>query len=241
MKNVFLILSILFLLVSFSSPDIQKKIIRQNGYDIECYVFLKEITSFDDQKIYYWFRNSEVHHSVSKAGGLVLHEEFKKYYRSNQLAEAGLFKYGLKEGEWRSWYRNGDLKTYTEWWDGLKHGDFVAYDSLGNILTKGYYKRGNRHGEWIDYIKQDTLNYKRGTIQIEKPDSLQKPGFFKRLFSKRDSITPQGDTIHKPGFFKRLFTKKTKKEDLHQEKTKDTAQKKSFFKRLFGKKDAQIK
>ncbi|MFD2433808.1 toxin-antitoxin system YwqK family antitoxin [Mesonia maritima] len=167
MKNLTLLLFFVLLLTSFSSPEVQRKLIRQNGYDIECYVVLEEINNFDNNKMYYWFRNSKVHNSMARAGGFVLHGEFKKFYRSQQLAENGFFEYGLKEGEWRSWYLNGKLKSYSEWWDGLKHGEYVEYDSLGNKVIEGRYKRNNKHGEWINYLNKDTLKYKEGKLRLK--------------------------------------------------------------------------
>ena len=50
--------------------------------------------------MYYWFKSGEIHQSISSSGGFVLHKNYLKYFKSNQLAEEGAFSYGLKDGEW---------------------------------------------------------------------------------------------------------------------------------------------
>lgn len=224
------------IICSFTFIKVQKKLIRQEGYDIECFVYLEELTSFDEGKTYYWFRNSQIHQSNGFAGGLVLHDTYTKYYRSNQLAEKGAFDLGLKDGVWLTWYENGSLKSSQEWWNGVKHGDYRYYDTEGKLIYQGNYKRDTRHGEWIDHLKKDTLNYKRGEVIIEEVDTVQKPSFLKRLFGKKEKDSLEEN---KPGFFKRLFTKKN--DSLQQNKPlnkeKDTATSPNFFQRLFGKKE----
>jgi antitoxin component YwqK of YwqJK toxin-antitoxin module len=98
-----------------TNNDIQKKILRSGEYDIECYVSLKEVSSYDEDKAYYWFKSGEIHSSRYGAGGFVLHKTYSKFYESNQLAEKGEFNYGLKDGVWKSWYKNGQLKEIVKW------------------------------------------------------------------------------------------------------------------------------
>ncbi len=165
------------------STDIQRKVIRYNGFDIECYVALKRQSSFNKSKIYYWFKSGEIHNSVSASGGLVLHKQYSKYYRGKQLAEQGGFSYGLKVGQWRSWYRNGQLKNHEQWVDGYKSGPFKAYDSLGNLVKKGNYRNNLKSGYWIDYVKKDTIYHKHNFEFEERPKTL-----VERWLRKRDSL-----------------------------------------------------
>ena len=156
------------LLFSFKSKttnnDLQKKIIRSNDFDIACYVSLKKITSFDDDKIYYWFKSGEIHHSVSSIGGFALHSSYIKHYKSNQLAEQGEFDYGLKNGIWKEWYENGQIKQTIEWRKGLKSGASISYDTIGSPIEKGIYRNNKKAGTSINLKMKDTIRYKKGEL-----------------------------------------------------------------------------
>ncbi len=168
----------------FIEKDIQKKIVRNDEFDIECYVLVNEETSFDYDKVYYWFKAGEIHNSQSGVGGELLHDRYIKYYRSKQLAEKGLFYYGLKDGVWKTWYENGQLKKMINWSKGKKKGVLVSYDSIGNELEKGKYKNDLKTGKWINNKKGDTIVYKKGEISIPEIKPIKK-SFFQRLFRKK--------------------------------------------------------
>ncbi|WP_299883460.1 hypothetical protein [uncultured Lacinutrix sp.] len=229
MLKSFSLLSFSFLTVLLSTlfsvnNDLQKKVIRDGDHDIECYVSLKKIKSFDSDKMYYWYKSAAVHHSMSSAGGYVLHSSFTKFYKSNQLAEQGNFNLGLKNGVWQTWYENGQLKERQEWKNGQKHGDFISRDSLGNILEKGNFKHNKKAGSWVNTKTKDTVFYKKGAVLVPETND-KKEGFFKRLFKKKENskakTSKKGKTTKakttkkkdpkKDGFFKRLFKKKDKK------------------------------
>ncbi len=212
-----IIISVLFFSVV---SDVQKKIIRNKDFDIECYVSLKKVKSYDSDKMYYWFKSGEIHHSLSSSEGLVLHADYVKYYKSNQLAEKGTFNYGLKDDVWRSWYINGNVKTSVKWKEGQMHGHFISYDSLSNTLESGTYKNDIKTGQWINHSTKDTLHYKNGDAL--KSADIKREGFFKRLmkpFKKKDSTKTRSQK------------KKRTKNNGQKKKDKD-----SFFKRLFKKK-----
>ncbi len=175
---------ILFLSVS---SDVQRKRIRQGDFDIECYVYIKKLESFHKKKEYYWFKSGEVHNSYANVGGLVLHDEYKKFYRSRQLAEQGFFNYGLKHGKWRDWYENGKIKSITNWNNGYKSGKYYEYNDSGVLLISGKYKRSIKSGTWINHKIADTTYYKKDSIYSEKPKSKTSK-FFARIFRKRDSV-----------------------------------------------------
>lgn len=186
MHKLAAIFGTLILFVSLNS-DTQRKRIRQGDYDIVCYVYIEPLEKFNKKKEYFWFKSGEVHNSFAQAGGLVLHEDYKKYYRSKQLAEHGRFYYGLKDGEWRDWYENGKLKTVTNWANGYKSGYYAKYDENGNIETLGTYKKNRKANRWINYKTADTTYFKNDSIYSEKPESKTSK-FFSRLFEKRDSL-----------------------------------------------------
>jgi len=221
-----------FLLIGFmcsgfmsitSDSDIQKKIIRNDLYDIEFYVALKKPNKQASTSMYYWYRSGEIHHSMSSSGGLLLHSSYMKFYRSNQLAEQGSFNYGLKDGTWKQWDINGQLTAIYNWSKGYKNGRFYTYDKNGHITVKGHYKKGLKSGPWINLKTKDTIFYKNGAEKIE--DTIIKKTFFNRLFKKKaDKKTEQQGLKNKKrtkrnsknkndegGFLKRLFKTKDKK------------------------------
>jgi len=186
MNKLITILGTLILCLSVSS-DIQRKRLRQGDYDIECYVYVKKLEQYNKKKEYFWFKSGEIHNSFAAAGGLVLHDTYKKYYKSKQLAEHGHFNYGLKNGEWRDWYENGKLKTVTNWSNGYKSGYHAEYNQDGSIEVLGSYRRNIKSNRWINYKTADTTYYKNDSIYSEKPKTKTSK-FFSKLFKKRDSV-----------------------------------------------------
>ncbi|MEW4923104.1 hypothetical protein [Algibacter sp. 2305UL17-15] len=241
--------------------DVQKRMVRENGFDIECYISLKKSKNFDNNKIYYWFKSGRIHSSLANAGGYVLHNSCSKYYRSNQIAEQGAFNYGLKDGVWKSWYENGQLQLQEFWKAGYKDGKSTVYDSEGKIISVGDYRNNLKTGRWINYKTKDTTYHKNNSTYTERP-----LGLIERVLRKRDSLEKvqiKLDKIfkRKTDSLKRLkikFDRKIKKQNdsikKQKKKLNKIAQKKldsinkhkntedGFFKKLFqknskGKKD----
>lgn len=168
------------------SSDTQRKFIRDGDYDIVCHVALKQVNNYQNGRLYYWFKTGEIHTSISNAGGLVLHEEYSKFYRSKQLAEKGNFNYGLKDGEWRNWYENGGLKSIIDWKKGLKNGVYISYDQEGRLVESGIYSNHKKSNMWVNHKLKDTTYYKGDSAYATKPVSKVN-GFLNKLFRKRDS------------------------------------------------------
>lgn len=228
------IIILLILITCFSiTSDIQKKIIRQDGFDIECYVYLKAIDNTKKGRNYYWFKSGQVHQSNSSSGGLVLHNSFKKYYRSKQIAEIGNFEYGLKTNAWKSWHENGNLKTYTDWKDGLKHGNFMLYDETGVLVQSGTYNKNIKTEYWINHQTHDTLYFKKDSVYTTKPKS--KTGLFLySIFKKQDSTEKAQQKIEKQLSKEQDSIKKAQKKAERNKKNKDTTST-GFFNNLFKK------
>jgi hypothetical protein len=186
MNKLIAILGTIIFFLSVNS-DIQRKRIRQGDFDIECYVYLKTPESFNKKKEYYWFKSGEVHNSYANAGGLILHNEYKKYYRSKQLAEHGFFNYGLKNGKWKDWYENGKIRSVTNWNNGYKSGKYYQYDESGKLLITGTFRKGIKSSMWINHKSADTTYYKNDSIYTEKPKSKASK-LFGKIFKKRDSV-----------------------------------------------------
>ncbi|NMH85954.1 toxin-antitoxin system YwqK family antitoxin [Flavivirga algicola] len=253
MKRVIGLIICSVMCFAFSS-DVQRKVIRYNGFDIECYVSLKKTNHFNKNKTYYWYKSGEIHQSLSTSGGLVLHKKYLKYYKGNQLVEQGTFSFGLKIGDWKTWYKNGKLKTNEAWVNGHRNGHFKAYDSLGNLIEKGNYKNNLKDGYWIDLVKKDTIYHKNDFEFKERPKNL-----VERLLRKRDSLEKvqikadrkakrKHDSINrvklklKRSLKKRNDSIKRVKDKLKRKEQKkldsinrSKAPKKNFFKKLFNK------
>jgi hypothetical protein len=213
-RNIFIISALG--LVSFQDPYSIKRISDKN-FRYEFYTSSKRIDP-SENKTYFWFKGGLIHETDYGVAGEVLNGNFKKYFHSNQLAEQGVFKKGLKVGLWKSWYENGKIETTQIWKSGQKNGNFFRYDSNGEILEKGNYKKNLKHGLWIDMIQKDSLTYKKGSIFLKK-----------KKFSKEEKAKIKQEKNHKK--------EAVKKNKLDSKKeTKNNIKKENWFSKLFKKK-----
>lgn len=162
----FLYILLALLLVSFSDSYSIKKISDQN-FRYEFYTTGNKVSP-KKSKIYYWFKGGVIHSSQAGITGELLDDKFIKMYHSNQLAEQGEFKNGLKVGLWKTWHPNGKIQTIQYWSNGLKSGDYYCYDENGVMTVKGKFNHDIQIGKWIDYTKQDTLVYRKGIVVVKK-------------------------------------------------------------------------
>lgn len=221
-------------LLFFSFGEIKsKKRISDAHYRYEFYTTDKKVNT-KPERYYYWFKGGAIHNSEYGIGGELLDDSFVKYYHSNQLAEAGRYDRGLKEGFWQTWFSSGIMESRIYWHEGQRDGTYEMYSETGKLIEKGKYRDNKKHGYWINYQRKDTLKYKRGKAVVYKitreiphqaADSMlidttgvKRPGLLKRIFKKKqpqqnieEQKPLQADTVTpKPGFFKRVFGKKTK-------------------------------
>ncbi|MFP9119338.1 toxin-antitoxin system YwqK family antitoxin [Flavobacterium sp. RNTU_13] len=226
MHRLLWLVALLFL-CSFSDTSLIKRI-SDAQFRYEFYTTTKKVSPKPGRS-YYWFKGGAIHNSEYGMAGELLTGDFAKFYHSNQLAEAGTFKNGLKTGLWKTWYENGILHTEAEWSSGTKDGAFALYDNTGKLLEKGAYDNDRKSGRWINYTTKDTLKYRNGEVVPVKVKpvkstakdsvSTHKPGLWKRWFDKKDdkgSKVKRNDVTSKvdarPGFWQRLFGKKKKGE-----------------------------
>jgi hypothetical protein len=182
------------------------------------------------EKTYTWYMKNSIQVTQGNYSGKLLHGTYSKYYsKTNQLAEKGVYQYGLKEGIWYEWNRNGKLSSNTTYKKGVKKGEAIFYDSSGNIIEKCSFKNDKKHGKSYSYVngvKQKPVKYKNGAIKEKKP-------LFGRFKKKtKDSTEPNGKTIK---------TVKEKKETPKQKETKQTEEKGSLLKNIFKKKPKEEK
>lgn len=234
------------LLVSFTDPYSIKRISDAN-FRYEFYTSTKEVKP-KAAKVYFWFKGGAVHSATSGVSGQVLNGNYKKFYHSNQLAEEGNFKYGLKVGLWKNWFENGTIKSTQYWNSGLQTGFYYAYDVSGNTIEKGNYKKGKKHGNWINFVSKDTVMYKNGLVFVPKPKLSKEE---KQALKEKTKADKEAKAIAKE---KEREAKKIAKEQGKKQKeaskgqksksgTKkeqpkpQTGKKDNFFKRLFSKKE----
>ncbi len=214
----FSLLIISFLFFSFSDPYSIKRI-SDKDFRYEFYTISKVIKP-KNNKIYYWFKGGVIHNAQSGIAGELLNDKFVKMHHSNQLAEQGFFKKGLKVGLWKTWYQSGMIETTQKWSNGIKSGSFYNYNENGELIQKGKYKNNKKNGTWIDYIKKDTIVYKNGIIFVKKT-KLPKEEKAKKKEEKQIAETAktasQKDSKpeEKKNFFKRLFNTKESKNKLN--------------------------
>lgn len=206
-RNIFIITVVG--LVSFQDPYSIKRISDKN-FRYEFYTTSKKINP-NKNKTYFWFKGGVIHEAESGFAGEVLNGSFKKFFHSNQLAEQGVYKKGLKIGLWKNWFENGKIENTQVWKSGIKNGTFIKHNNLGDIIEKGNYKKNLKHGLWVDMVKKDSTIYKNGSVFLKKI-KLTKEEKDKIKFDKKSQKTnlKEQKSQKKPSWFSKLFMKKKK-------------------------------
>ncbi|RKR09080.1 hypothetical protein C8C83_0680 [Flavobacterium sp. 90] len=171
MKSIFLqstfFIVLSFALLSFSDPYTVKRI-SDKDFRYEFFTTDKKIKP-NKTHMYSWFKGGLIHETQGGIAGDLLNDKFIKMYHSNQLAEQGEFKNGLRVGIWKTWHQNGILATDQNWHNGLRSGIYSRFDITGNLVEKGRFVANYKTGKWIDTEKKDTVIYKKGKVIIQKP------------------------------------------------------------------------
>lgn len=228
------LICLLFLFLSSFKDPFQIKRISDENYRYEFYV-TEKIIKPKTNKPYYWFKGGAVHYAESGIGGMLLDGNFTKAYHSNNLAEQGLFKVGLKTGLWKTWHPNGKIATLQFWKKGEKQGKYSQFTVDGNLIEKGKFNNDKKQGIWINYASQDTITYKKG-LEIVKKVKL----------SKEDKILLKETAREKKKTDKsrKKLEKQHKKESIKSSETghkpessveKPKSVKENIFKKLFSK------
>lgn len=231
MKKIIATLFIFFLLTAFSDPYTIKRISDAN-FRYEFYTTQND-NNIKDNRFYFWFKGGAVHSTQGGSSGELLHGLYKKYFHSNQLAESGKFKKGLKVKLWKTWHENGNIETIQRWSDGLQTGTYYRYDENSVLVEKGNYKFGKKNGKWIDLIQKDTLIYKNGKIYTPKPKLTKEEKKVLKEEKKKQKELKKAAAKEKEKIKTNDKQKATKDKTPKNEKT---VKKENFFKRLFGKK-----
>lgn len=141
-----------------------------------------EPKSTDPIKKYHWYSNNQIHITQGGFSGKLLNGNYTDFYMGNNLKEKGIFKNGLKDGEWNVWAANGILIEKLNYRVGVLDGQFFKYDQTGNLLQDGNYKNGKIHGPSKTYHGLDSVTvtkYKNGLVEGTSKNWL------KRIFTKK--------------------------------------------------------
>lgn len=187
-------LTIFFLAFTFfsSNNDIQRRVISDSEFNYTFYILPEETKSNNVLKYYHWYKSGEIHTSQGSSSGSLLHGDYTKSYKNNDLAEKGSFKKGLKSNTWKRWYKNGQLYEISNWKNGLKSGRYAQFSEEGKVLIQGSYKNQRKHGIWINAVTNDTVFFKKGIAKeipkrySRKPFMQRSKAFFKNLFAKKE-------------------------------------------------------
>lgn len=128
-------------------------------------------------KRYYWFHQGTMTSTQGNYSGKLLHGTLEKFDRKGRLLEKGIFKNGLKEGEWMRWYANGNISSQYHWNAGWRVGDFQEFADDGSLLRKGSYRQNKLHGKVYYYAPGGSTareeKYRRGALVKEKEKKVK--------------------------------------------------------------------
>lgn len=160
-----------FVLVSFGDPYTIKRISDKN-FRYEFYTTDKKVNP-KTSKTYFWFKGGLIHEAQGGIAGELLNDKFIKMYHSNQLAEQGQFKNGLRVGEWKTWHQNGVLATTLHYSNGLRSGKYFRYDESGKLVENGKFSSNLKTGKWKNAESEEIITYKNGVI-VKKKEIISK-------------------------------------------------------------------
>ena len=172
-------------------------------YKIDFYVAnSNKKVKYKDTLNYYWFKSQKIQITQGRSAGDIIHGDFHKFYQTGQLAEQGIFKYGLKNGTWLTWYSTGKLKTIRNYSNGVLKGYYANFDTNGSCTDKGKFKKG-----------QKKMPRFKKNLDKEKSEQNQ----------PKDSLTVEEEKASTKWQIKNPFKKKEK--ELDSEKTEKKLEK----------------
>src|SRR5690606_32923774 len=78
---------------------------------------------------YHWLKGQRLQVTQGGFAGAVLHGHARYFGSAGQLLKEGVYRKGLRDGEWREWYSSGRLKRIEEWRMGRRSGWTRVYGS----------------------------------------------------------------------------------------------------------------
>jgi antitoxin component YwqK of YwqJK toxin-antitoxin module len=129
-------------------------------------------------RTYHWYKSDTILATSGGYDGRLLDGAFTVFYPDKNLEEEGLFRNGLRTGEWKIWYPGGKLHSIVHWEDGIKAGAFTEYDIQGLKLREGYYKNDYLSGKVREHMpngRDTVIVYKDGKPAMPKQTTPDKP------------------------------------------------------------------
>lgn len=161
--------------------------------------------------IYYWYKSNKILATEGGFDGKPLHGKYTSFYFSQNLMEKGLFKNGLKKGEWKTWYENGKTEEIINWKSGIKHGKHVSYNFSGELVAEGNFKKGQLQGIVKSYDRGILLSerkYKKGKEVLPKAKKTKEEKTNKKDKPKKEkNAIPKADDNKKKFSFKEHLQK----------------------------------
>jgi len=142
-----------------------KRTLNQSGFQYEFSVLDEDkhgVWFYDKQKFYFWYKAQGVQSTQGESSGRLLHGEFESFYENDQLHQKGMFKKGLKCGEWMHWREDGSL-VYVENWSKGELKSKKWYNIAGEV-----YRSERSHGKQWKKDKADTVIVKRKLFKAER-------------------------------------------------------------------------
>lgn len=96
----------------------------------------------NENKLYYWYRASEVKSNRGGYDGKLLTGPYKVFYSNLNLKANGQLSNGLRTGTWTTWYLNGEKSSVFHYKKGDLHGKFTRYTETGQVKSTEKYKKG---------------------------------------------------------------------------------------------------
>ena len=192
-----------------------------------------QLKKYSSKKNYYWFKSQKILITQGGSSGSLLNGDYESFYKNNQLAEKGLFKKGLKHGDWKFWGANGILIHQENWSNGIQIGKQLYYNDQG-VLEKMILYKSNQ----VQIIARDTTIVKtKKTVLTTVKDSVGKLILQSRFKSGQLDGTQinrdQNDSLIKTAYKNgELITKKAKAKKGNSEKKSFKEKMSNFWEKL---------
>ncbi|MFK7784157.1 MAG: toxin-antitoxin system YwqK family antitoxin, partial [Crocinitomicaceae bacterium] len=186
-----------------------KRTLKQDGLQYEFKVLDDDkhgVWFYDKEKFYFWYKAQGVKSTQGESSGTLLHGNFESFYENDQLHQKGIFKRGLKCGEWLHWREDGSL-IYTAKWS---KGELKAkkwYSESGKV-----YRSERAHGRNWKTDKADTVIVTHKLFKIERRAYRDSSGKLMKVENWKKGSLHGKSTFYKEGKLER--TEKYKKGEL---------------------------
>ncbi|MBI5541225.1 MAG: hypothetical protein HY951_14260 [Bacteroidia bacterium] len=97
--------------------------------------------------VYYWYNSDKIERNAGGYYGKLLDGKYFVFDKDRNLITQGIFKKGLKKGEWKTWNAKGGIRLIENMKNGYRNGKVIAINETGKIITTTNYRKGLRQGK----------------------------------------------------------------------------------------------